>query len=157
MLKAKTFLLEDDDDEPMLIGLIRLVRKLPLHEIFFELNKHNPFVFRRAKDFITTSFAGETAHAVFKAYDESSDTDFTMISNLSFETSLSAPADNLFGSYTVVSHILRAHHDVDFLLIVKDSIPDFSLILLPDNLCFQIQPYRLDPDLELYKQILYYE
>lgn len=34
---------------------------------------------------------------------------------------------------------------------------DFSLILLPENLVFQIQEYLLSSDEELYQLIQYYE
>jgi len=47
--------------------------------------------------------------------------------------------------------------DVDYIIYAKDSFKDFSLILLPENIMFQIQDFSLQPNSELYKLINYYE
>ena len=40
---------------------------------------------------------------------------------------------------------------------IQNQNPDFSVILLPENLVFQIQEYLLSSDEELYQLIQYYE
>jgi hypothetical protein len=49
------------------------------------------------------------------------------------------------------------NRDVDFIIYAKDSFADFSLILLPNNILFQIQDFSLNPKTELYKLLQYYE
>ncbi|NHW58446.1 IPExxxVDY family protein, partial [Escherichia coli] len=46
---------------------------------------------------------------------------------------------------------------VDYILLTKDFLSDFSVILLPDNLVFPIQEMLLSPEQELYQTIQYYE
>ena len=55
------------------------------------------------------------------------------------------------------NYLLDKYTDVEYLVKTSNNIRNFSLISLPENLFFQIQPYELEPDNELYKIIQYYE
>ena len=46
---------------------------------------------------------------------------------------------------------------MEYILHSSEQFPDFSVILLPENLVFPIQDYTLSSDEELYQIIQYYE
>ena len=65
--------------------------------------------------------------------------------------------NQLFLDESNIKFLLNLHQDADYILTNSDMFTDFSLILLPENLVFQIQEYLLSSDEELYQLIQYYE
>jgi hypothetical protein len=65
--------------------------------------------------------------------------------------------NELFSQAEEIKFLMPKNKDVDFIIYAKDSIADFSLILLPENILFQIQNFSLNPLTELYKLLQYYE
>ena len=63
----------------------------------------------------------------------------------------------LFNNEEDTKYLLENFNDVDYLIKTSEPFDDFSVILLPENLVFQIQEYLLSSDEELYQLIQYYE
>lgn len=141
-----------DDEEPINIGLMRLAKKLPEYELFFEINKLNSFNFYRTEDFNLKKFS----FPKFEAFILEIKTHFIIIANKSIPFKKNT-TNELFAQTEEIKFLMPKNKDVDYIVYAKNSIPDFSLILLPENLLFQIQDYSLQPNNELYKLIQYYE
>ena len=148
----------DLDEEPEIeIGLLRLSKKMPEHEFFFHLNRHNPFQFSRIRDFIVQGEYFEHHFPRFEAYHHQTKTCIKIIKNLSADCVQLKPQTELFNPESNVKFLLNHHEDVDYILTASDGIADFSLILLPENLMFQIQNFQISPEEGLYQLIQYYE
>lgn len=63
----------------------------------------------------------------------------------------------LFSDEEDVNFLLPDCKDVDYIIKTSDNIAEFSLILLPENMMFQIQNLELTSDDELFHLIQYYE
>ena len=151
-MKNKKIFIDLEDDEPMDIGLLRLAKKLPDHEIFFEINKINPFQFVRTDDLKIKQFC----FTKFEGYHKETKNCYSIVSNKS--APLRKKTDNeLFAQTEEIKFLMPKNKDVDYIIYAKDSFKDFSLILLPENIMFQIQDFSLQPNSELYKLINYYE
>lgn len=152
MLKAKKIFLDLDDEKPIDIGLIRLAKKIPDYEIFFEINKLNSFNFYRTDDLKFKKFS----FTKFEAYHPETKTCYQIIANKSLPNRKKT-ANELFSQAEEIKFLMPKNKDVEYIIYAKDSFPDFSLILLPENILFQIQDYSIQPQHELYKLIQYYE
>ena len=80
-----------------------------------------------------------------------------MISNRSDEGHNKKEVTELFGEESNVKLLLNQYQDVDFIVKTSDYYPDFSLILLPETLAFQIQKIDIDHGHDLFQTIQYYE
>ncbi len=63
----------------------------------------------------------------------------------------------LFTEEENIKFLLNNQVDVEYILHSSEQFPDFSVILLPENLVFPIQDYTLSSEEELYQIIQYYE
>ncbi len=151
-MKSKKLFLELDDDEPINIGLIRLTKKIPNYEVFFEINRHNSFQFYRTEDLEVTKFS----FAKFEAFHPETQTYYQVVANKSAPLKQKT-TDELFSQTEEVLFLLPKNKDVEYIIYAKDSFADFSLILLPENIINPIQDFSLQPQNELYKLIQYYE
>lgn len=151
-MKNKKLFLELDDDEPMNIGLIRLTKKIPNYEVFFEINKLNSFQFYRTDDLTEDNFS----FSKFETYHPETKTLYRVLANKSAPLKQKT-TDELFSQTEEIKFLLPKNKDVEYIIYAKDSIPDFSLFLLPENILHPIQDYSLPPQNELYKLIQYYE
>lgn len=152
MLKSKKIFLDFEDDEPINIGLLRLSKKLPDYEMFFKINRINFFKFSRTEDLKYKKFS----FSKYKTYHPETKTYYQVIANRS--ASIRKKTNNeLFESAEEIKYLMPKNKDVDFIIYAKDNFPDFSLILLPENILFQMQYFSLAPQSELYKLIQYYE
>mgnify|MGYP000010409434 CR=1 FL=1 len=151
-MKNKKLFLELDDDEPMNIGLIRLTKKAPNYEVFFEINKLNSFQFYRTDDLIAEEFS----FSKFETYLPETKTYYHVLANKSAPLKQKT-TDELFSQTEEIKFLLPKNKDVEYIIYAKDSFPDFSLLLLPENILQPIQDYSLQPQNELYKLIQYYE
>ena len=149
LLKVKKqFLKLEEDHTEIVIGLIRLVKTIPEHELFFLLNKTNDFNFKRIDDIYIKGEYFDHQFSRYQAYDRYSKNCYSFISNKSI-LSIEKKVQNQL--------LLNLHQDVDYILTNSDMFADFSLILLPENFVFQIQEYSLSSEEELYQLIQYYE
>lgn len=151
-MKNKKLFLDLDDDEPINIGLLRLIKNLPDYEMFFEINKINAIKFSRIEDLKIKKFY----FSRFQTYHPETKTIYQVISNKSAPVKKNTN-NELFAQTEEIKYLMPKNKDAAFIIYAKDSIPEFSLFLLPDNILFQIQEFSLQPQNELYKLIQYYE
>ena len=146
-MKKRFSLFNDTDNEPISIGLARLVKFLQPHILFFQINSQKNMRYQRKRDLEVFSEYYRYDHIVFEAHQPNWKNKILFIKEI----------DRLFVEETEDNYLLDKYTDVEYLVKTSNNIRNFSLISLPENLFFQIQPYELEPDNELYKIIQYYE
>lgn len=156
-MKLKKLFLDQEEEEPLNVGLLRLAKNIPDHEFFFHINHLNFFKFARKDDFIIQAQYNNYHFSCYIAHDEVSKSVWKILSNKSTDTFKKKEQDRLFADEQDIKFLLEQHQEVDYIISTGDDFMDFSLILLPDNLSFPIQDFSLEPDEELYQIILYYE
>ena len=153
----KLYDVDDTEFENIAIGLVRLVKHIPDHEFFFKVNLNNDLVFSRKQDILFHGTHYDYFFPRFQAYHKHSRTCFTFISNRSSESRQKKLQTELFSDEDNIKFLLNNQVDVEYILHSSEQFPDFSLILLPENLVFPIQDYTLGSSEELYQIIQYYE
>ena len=149
---SKKIFLELEEDEPINIGLIRQAKRLPDYEMFFEINKVNSFNFYRIDDIKYKKFS----FPKFETYHPENKTCFQIIANKSIPKRKNT-TNELFAQAEEIKFLMPKHKDVEYIMYAKDSFPDFSLILWPENTISQIEDFSVQPQQELYKLLQYYE
>jgi hypothetical protein len=137
--------------------LVRLAKDIPAHEFFYKINQTNNLSFSRKKDLVFHGAYYDYFFQRFEAYHKYSKTCFTFISNKSSESKQKKVQTELFTEEENIKFLLNNQVDVEYILHSSEQFPDFSVILLPENLVFPIQDYTLSSDEELYQIIQYYE
>jgi len=153
----KLYDLDDIEFEDIAIGLVRLAKDVPAHEFFYKINQANNLSFSRKKDLVFHGGYYDYFFPRFEAYHKFSRTCFTFISNKSSESKQKKVQTELFTEEENIKFLLNNQVDVEYTLHSSEQFPDFSVILLPENLVFPIQDYTLSSDEELYQIIQYYE
>ncbi|WP_223599706.1 IPExxxVDY family protein [Chryseobacterium sp. GVT01B] len=153
----KLYDLDDIEFEDIAIGLVRLAKDIPAHEFFYKINHTNNLSFSRKKDLVFHGGYYDYFFPRFEAYHKFSKTCFTFISNKSSESKQKKVQTELFTEEENIKFLLNNQVDVEYILHSSEQFPDFSVILLPENLVFPIQDYTLSSDEELYQIIQYYE
>ncbi|WP_294288612.1 IPExxxVDY family protein [uncultured Chryseobacterium sp.] len=153
----KLYDLDDIEFENITIGLVRLAKHIPDHEFFFKVNQINGLKFRRIEDVILQGDFFDYYFPRFEAYHKFSRTCFTFISNKSSESKQKKLQTELFTEEENIKFLLNNQVEVQYILHSSEQFPDFSVILLPENLVFPIQDYTLGSEEELYQIIQYYE
>jgi hypothetical protein len=153
----KLYDLDDIEFEDIAIGLVRLAKDVPAHEFFYKINQANNLSFSRKKDLVFHGGYYDYFFPRFEAYHKFSKTCFTFISNKSSESKQKKVQTELFTEEENIKFLLNNQVDVEYILHSSEQFPDFSVILLPENLVFPIQDYTLSSDEELYQIIQYYE
>jgi hypothetical protein len=153
----KLYDLDDIEFEDITIGLVRLAKDVPAHEFFYKINQANNLSFSRKKDLVFHGGYYDYFFPRFEAYHKFSRTCFTFISNKSSESKQKKVQTELFTEEENIKFLLNNQVDVEYILHSSEQFPDFSVILLPENLVFPIQDYTLSSDEELYQIIQYYE
>lgn len=157
-MKSPKILLEiDDDDEEITIGLVRLTKEIPAHEFFFQLNHLNAFNLTRITDLVIHGIYYDYHFPRFETFHHQTKVCIQFIANKSAQSSQKKISTELFSGEQENKVLIERFQDVDYLLKISDPFADFSLILLPENLMFQIQDFSLSPIEELYQIIQYYE
>lgn len=153
----KLYDLDDIDFEDIAIGLVRLAKDIPAHEFFYKINQINNLSFSRKKDLVFHGGYYDYFFPRYEAYHKFSKTCFTFISNKSSESKQKKIQTELFTEEENIKFLLNNQVDVEYILHSSEQFPDFSVILLPENLVFSIQDYTLSSEEELYQIIQYYE
>ncbi|PWN69953.1 IPExxxVDY family protein [Chryseobacterium phosphatilyticum] len=153
----KLYDLDDIEFEDIAIGLVRLAKDIPAHEFFYKINQSNNLSFSRKKDLVFHGDYYDYFFPRFEGYHKFSKTAFTFISNKSSESKQKKVQTELFTEEENIKFLLNNQVDVEYILHSSEQFPDFSVILLPENLVFPIQDYTLSSDEELYQIIQYYE
>lgn len=156
-MKPKKLFLDQEEEESLNVGLIRLAKNIPDYEFFFQTNNLNFFQFIRKDDFIIHAEYNDYYFSCYIAYDNVSKNIWKIFSNKSIETIKKKEQDKLFSDEQDIKFLLEQHQEVDYIISSGDDFVDFSVILLPENLSFPIQDFSLEPDEELYQIIQYYE
>ena len=149
--------LDDIEFEDITIGLVRLVKYIPDHEFFFKINLRNDLNFSRIEDLVYHGNYYNFFFPRFEAYHKYTKTRFTFISNKSSISNQKKLQTELFAEEDNIKFLLNNHPDVEYILHSSEQFPDFSVILLAENLVFPIQDYNLSSEDELYQIIQYYE
>ncbi len=153
----KLYDLDDIEFENITIGLVRLAKHIPDHEFFFKVNQINGLKFKRIEDVILQGDYFDYYFSRFEAYHKFSRTCFTFISNKSSDSKQKKLQTELFTEEENIKFLLNNQVEVQYILHSSEQFPDFSVILLPENLVFPIQDYTLGSEEELYQIIQYYE
>ncbi|ASW75797.1 hypothetical protein IQ37_01900 [Chryseobacterium piperi] len=153
----KLYDLDDIEFEDIAIGLVRLAKNIPDYEFFFKVNQNNDLKFSRIEDLVFHGLYYDYYFSRFEAYHKFTKTCFTFISNRSSESKQKKLQTELFSEEENIKFLLNNQVDVEYILHSSEQFPDFSVILLPENLVFPIQDYTLSSDEELYQIIQYYE
>ncbi|MBO6201128.1 MAG: IPExxxVDY family protein [Chryseobacterium sp.] len=153
----KQYLKLEEDLTEINVGLIRLAKPIPEHELFFSINNINTFKFKRVDDILIKGEYFDHSFSRYQAYDHFSKNCYSFISNRSISSFQKKVQNQLFSDESNIKFLLNLHQDVDYILTNTDMFAEFSLILLPENFVFQIQEYPLSSEEELYQLIQYYE
>jgi hypothetical protein len=153
----KLYDLDDIEFEDITIGLVRLAKNIPDYEFFYKINQINDLTFKRIDDLIFHGSYYDYVFPRFEAYHRFTKTCFTFISNKSSESKQKKIQTELFSEEGNIKFLLNNQADVEYILHTSEQFPEFSVILLPENLVFPIQDYTLSSDEELYQIIQYYE
>lgn len=153
----KLYDLEDIEFEDITISLVRLAKNIPDHEFFYKVNQNNDLTFKRIEDVILHGLYYDYFFPRFEAYHKFTKTCFTFISNRSSESKQKKLQTELFSEEENIKFLLNNQVEVQYILHSSEQFPDFSVILLPENLVFPIQDYTLGSEEELYQIIQYYE
>ena len=156
-MKTQKYTLEIDEDEVITLGLVRLVKEVPDYELFHHLNSRNPFKFSRITDLISHGKYFDYHFPRFEAFHHDTKICIHFIANQSSESFQKQNPTELFNTEGDTSYLLDYFPDVNYLIKTSEPFADFSVILLPENLVFQIQDFELSPIEELYQLIQYYE
>ena len=148
---------EQFEDEDLQIGLVRLVKKIPHHEFFFNLNKIHDFQFSRIENLLLQGQYFDYEHVVFEGYDWESKVCFRFISNQSIDSFQKKEITELFVDEQHINYLLKNSPETEYIIKTKDNISDFSLISLPKNLAFPVQEIFLSSHDELFHTLQYYE
>ncbi|WP_209390215.1 IPExxxVDY family protein [Chryseobacterium sp. RR2-3-20] len=153
----KLYDFDETDFEDITIGLVRLVKHIPDHEFFFKINHFNDLKFSRIEDLIYNGKYYDFSFPRYEAYHKYTKTCFTFIANKSSESKQKKLQTELFSEEENIKFLLNNHPDVEYILHSSEQFPDFSVILLAENLVFPIQDYIIGSEEELYQIIQYYE
>ena len=156
-MKNKKIFLDIFDEETLQVGLIRMAKKIPEHEMFFEINRHNTFCFNRIEDLKWGCADNEFSFSRYEAHHPEFQTCYHIIANRSFPNRRRENQNELFGDTSEVSYLMPKNTDVDYVFHAKESFNDFSVILLPENIFFRTQEFTLSPKSSLYQLLQYYE
>ncbi|WHF51061.1 IPExxxVDY family protein [Chryseobacterium gotjawalense] len=156
-MKTQKFTLEIDKDDEITLGLVRLAKEVPDYELFYHLNVLNPFKFTRITDLIYHGKYYDYYFPRFRSFHHDTKICIHFIANQSNHSIQKSSPVELFNTEQDTKYLLDHYPDVNYLIKTSEPFDDFSLILLPENLMFQIQDFQLSPIEELYQLIQYYE
>ena len=156
-MKTQKFSLEIEKDEEITLGLVRLTKEVPDYELFYHLNSINPFKFNRIKDLLFRGTYYDYYFPRFEAFHRTEKSCVHFIANHSSHSIQKKIPTELFNTEDSTKYLLENFPDVNYFIKSSEPFDDFSLILLPENLMFQIQDFQLSPNEELYQLIQYYE
>lgn len=147
----------DTDFDAISVSLIRLAKNIADYEFFFQINQLNHLKFARIQDLVYCGEFYDYHFPRFQAYHQFTETCFTFTANQSLISTPKKVLRELFVAEENIKFLLNNKTDVEYILHSSEHIPDFSVILLPENLVFPRQDYTVDSDEEFYQILQYYE
>lgn len=148
---------DEHEAEPISIGLLSLVKKLPDYEFFYKVNQLNSFQFSRVDDLFLHGQYYSYTFAVYYACSVEHKTGFYIISNRSIASEQIHPITEFFIDEQEVKFLLNNYQEVEFIIKTTDFCPSFSVILFPENSIFAIKELSIHQGEELYNTLFYYE
>ncbi|MEC5157708.1 IPExxxVDY family protein [Chryseobacterium sp. MP_3.2] len=156
-MKNQKILLDiEEEEEEITLGLVRLSKDVADYELFFQINTLNTFKFSRIADYVHQGKYYEYHFPRFQAFHTDSRICIHFISNKSAQNILKKVSTELFSVEEQTLYLLDGFQDVDYLIWTSEPFDDFSVILLPENMVFQIQNFPLSSNEELFHSIQYY-
>ena len=157
MKKQKILLDIEEDNEELPLGLVRLAKEVPDFELFFHLNSLNSFKFSRIADLVIKGAYKDYYFPRFQAFHTDTQICIHFIANKSAHYTQKKISKELFSEEDETRYLLDHFQDVDYIVWTSEPFDDFSVILLPENLMFQIQSFPISPNDELFQLIQYYD
>lgn len=154
---TQNIILDDCQEEDVLLGLVRTVKQMPDHEFIFKVNSVNNFNFCRIEDLPYCGEYYDHHFTVYEGYDKENKNCIKIICNKSVATKQKKEITELFIEEEKEKYLISKYKDIDYIIKTSDGIDDFSVILLPNFLAFEVQEYILSSEEELYQMIQYYE
>lgn len=156
-MKTQNIILDDFPEEDIKLGLIRMVEKRPDYEFFFHVNSVNNFCFARSEDIKQCGEYYDYSFACYEGYDRIHKSCIKIIRNKSIAAVQKKEINELFLAEQEDKYLISKYKDIDYIIKTSDGIDDFSLILLPNFLAFEVQEYILSSHEELCQTLQYYE
>ncbi len=156
-MKAQKFTLEIEEDDEITLGLVRLAKEVSDYELFYHLNMLNSFKFTRISDLSFHGTYYDYYFPRFQGFHHDTQICVSFIANHSSHSIQKKKSAELFNNEEDTKYLLENFNDVNYLIKTSEPFDDFSVILLPENLTFQIQDFQLSPMDELYQLIQYYD
>lgn len=156
-MKKLNLFLDEEFIFPINLGLIRVVKKLPAHELFYHMGIQNNLFFSRKNDLKIKKKYYEYSHIIFETFHEETQNKLVFLENKSIFSQQYREIDQLFVEEDLVNYLLKNVKDADYIIKTSENIIDFSLILQRKNILFHIQTVTLSKDDELYQILQYYE
>lgn len=156
-MKNQKILLDiEEEEEEIILGLVRLAKDVADYELFYQINTLNTFKFSRIADYVHQGKYYDYRFPRFQAFHTDSRICIHFIANKSAQNILKKVSTELFSAEEDIRYLLDGFQDVDYLIWTSEPFDDFSVILLPENMVFQIQNYPLSSNEELFHSIQYY-
>lgn len=154
-MKNKKLILDLEEEDCISVGLVRLSKDIPHHELFFKINQQNQFYFSRKKDLLVEYFSGYYNFPIFEAFDESLKNTFIMMANksINFKRKEGKSIENLF---ELVEEKCFINDNINFILFSREGNNDFSTIKFPKE-WVEVEDYSVNYEEELYQIILNYD
>lgn len=154
-MKNKKLILDLEEEDCISVGLVRLSKDIPHHELFFKINQQNQFYFSRKKDLLIEDFSGYYKFPIFEAFDESLKNTFIMMANqpINFERKEGKSIESLF---ELVEEKCFINNNINFIIFSKEGNDDFSTINFPKE-WVEVENYSINYEEELYQIILNYD
>lgn len=156
-MKNIKFLLDEDEDCNLKVGLLRQIYATPAHEFFYHFNRNFNFNVHRISDLLIRGVYYDYQHPVYQMYHPEYKVLLQFVANTSAQSIVKREISELFVDENDVNFLLNHHPDVDYIVKSSDSYIDFSLILHAEDLMFQMQNFSIDVHDELHKLLQYYE
>ena len=150
---TQNIILDDYQEDDLLLGLIRTVKQIPEYEFIFQINKVNTFCFYRIEDLQYCGEYYDHYFTVYEGYDKENKNCIKIISNKSVRNIQKKEITELFIDEEKEKYLITKYKDIDYIIKTSDGIDDFSVILLPKFLAFEVQEYILSSHEELYQTL----
>lgn len=154
-MKPQKLTLDQEEEEGLHLALLRLSKKIPAHELFFQINKLNHSQFSREEDFIVEGQFYDYFFLRYSAYSSIMKTKIEVIGNKSLKSVKKKQITELFSEEANQRVLMVEYPDTDYIIYATEEFNDFSLILLPEDSAFPIQNIMIEPDSEIFSLLQY--
>lgn len=151
------FSIGDDASAPITLGLLRLVQPIEEVPFFYHVNSHAPYHFQRTDDLEVSTPHFKSVFSVYEGYDPLLQSKVRLIKNACNSICQTQAYTELFHEDTGIKFILNEYPEAEYIVYFPDADGDFSVFLLPRDICFALQEYNLPEEHPLHDILAYYE